>query len=176
MFVAETTGRPGFIVPGLIASVASQLVMGNASVSPYQAARRTGHLEGRFRLPIGSAINADVRTVPSDATLDEFHQHLLLTRVVDVPVVDADRFVGMISVHDLQLLPSAEWPTATVAENLHDDGPTGGPDWTLEQAIRAMEAADVDTLPVLDGETFVGIVTTADILRLDEILGDNRPG
>ncbi len=176
MFVAETTGRPGFIVPGLIASVASQLVMGNASVSPYQAARRTGHLEGRFRLPIGSAINADIRTVPSDATLEEFHQHLLLTRVVDVPVVDADRYVGIISVHDLQALPPTDWSTATVGQHLHDDGPTGAPDWTLEQAIRAMESADVDTLPVVDDGTFIGIVTTADIVRLDEILGDDRAG
>jgi CIC family chloride channel protein len=33
MFVAETTGRPGFIVPGLIAAVIAQLVMGEASVS-----------------------------------------------------------------------------------------------------------------------------------------------
>lgn len=40
MFVAETTGRPGFVVPGLIASVAAQLVMGDVSVSPYQSPDR----------------------------------------------------------------------------------------------------------------------------------------
>ena len=36
MFVAETTGRPGFIVPGLLAAVAASLVMGRASVTTYQ--------------------------------------------------------------------------------------------------------------------------------------------
>jgi CIC family chloride channel protein len=36
MFVAETTGRPGFIVPGLLAAVAAMLVMGHASVTGYQ--------------------------------------------------------------------------------------------------------------------------------------------
>jgi CIC family chloride channel protein len=36
MFVAETTGRPGFIVPGVIAAVAAELVMGSASVTRYQ--------------------------------------------------------------------------------------------------------------------------------------------
>lgn len=35
-FVAESTGRPGFIVPGLLASVAAELVMGPSSVTPYQ--------------------------------------------------------------------------------------------------------------------------------------------
>jgi len=36
MFVAETTGRPGFIVPGVLAAVAAMLVMGDASVTAYQ--------------------------------------------------------------------------------------------------------------------------------------------
>ena len=38
MFVAETTGRPGFVVPGVIAAVVAELVMGRASVSRYQRA------------------------------------------------------------------------------------------------------------------------------------------
>jgi CIC family chloride channel protein len=36
MFVAETTGRPSFVVPGLIAAVAAELLMGRASVTEYQ--------------------------------------------------------------------------------------------------------------------------------------------
>jgi CIC family chloride channel protein len=38
MFVAETTGRPGFIVPGLIAAVVAELLMANTSVTTYQLA------------------------------------------------------------------------------------------------------------------------------------------
>ena len=38
MFVAETTGRPSFIVPGVIAAVAAELVAGSASVTPYKRA------------------------------------------------------------------------------------------------------------------------------------------
>ena len=37
MFVAETTGRPSFVVPGLIAAVAGELVMGHSSITAYQA-------------------------------------------------------------------------------------------------------------------------------------------
>ncbi|MCU1398692.1 MAG: putative H(+)/Cl(-) exchange transporter [Acidimicrobiales bacterium] len=36
MFVAETTGRPMFIVPGLLAAVAGELIMGASSVTGYQ--------------------------------------------------------------------------------------------------------------------------------------------
>jgi chloride channel protein, CIC family len=36
MFVAETTGQPGFIVPALFAAVAAELVMGQQSVTTFQ--------------------------------------------------------------------------------------------------------------------------------------------
>ena len=36
MFVAETTGQPGFIVPALFAAVAAELVMGNQSITTFQ--------------------------------------------------------------------------------------------------------------------------------------------
>jgi chloride channel protein, CIC family len=35
-FVAEATGRPGFVVPGLLAAVVAELVMGGSSVTSYQ--------------------------------------------------------------------------------------------------------------------------------------------
>ena len=38
VFVAETTGQPGFVVPGLLAAVAAELVMGSSSVTAYQVA------------------------------------------------------------------------------------------------------------------------------------------
>jgi len=35
-FVAETTGRPAFVVPGLLAAVAAELMMGESSITSYQ--------------------------------------------------------------------------------------------------------------------------------------------
>ncbi len=39
MFVAETSGRPGYVVPALLAAVAADLAMGNESVTDYQQDR-----------------------------------------------------------------------------------------------------------------------------------------
>jgi CIC family chloride channel protein len=36
MFVAETTGRPNFVVPALFAAVAAELVMGEQSITMFQ--------------------------------------------------------------------------------------------------------------------------------------------
>ena len=41
VFVAEATGRPGFIVPGLLAAVVAELIMGTRSVTAYQRATIT---------------------------------------------------------------------------------------------------------------------------------------
>ena len=38
IFVAETTGQPGFVVPGILAAVVAELLMGRASVTRYQRA------------------------------------------------------------------------------------------------------------------------------------------
>jgi CIC family chloride channel protein len=42
MFVAESTGRPGFVVPALIAAVVAELLMADASVTTFQVAPRFG--------------------------------------------------------------------------------------------------------------------------------------
>ncbi len=171
VFVAETTGRPGFIVPGLIASAASQLVVGRASVSAHQRSGRTGHLERRFELPITSALRTDAMTVPSDATVAELYGFQISeARLSVVPVVDGSTFIGMVHATDLSQVERDTWDTTSVRDIARTDGPIGDVTWTLGDALRSLERADADRLAVLDGDAYLGVVTTGEILKLDEIL------
>ncbi len=172
-FVAEFTGRPGFVVPGLIAAVVAQLAMGRSSVSPYQVASHGGHLERRFSLPVDTALETDVLTLPPDATVAEFfNNHLIATRQDTVPVVDGKRCVGMVRVYDLDDVARDSWETTSVSHIMRDDHPTGRLSWRLGEAIEAMEDADVDRLPVVDDDdAFVGTISVDAIIKLDEILG-----
>jgi len=47
VFVAEASGRPGFVVPALLAVVAAALVMGRSSVTDYQRASADRDLPGK---------------------------------------------------------------------------------------------------------------------------------
>ncbi|MDQ6816132.1 MAG: chloride channel protein [Actinomycetota bacterium] len=172
VFVAETTGRPGFVVPGLIAAATAQLMMGLSSVSSYQhAVRRGGHLERRFALPITAALRTDAATVPPEATIEEFYtHHVLQVRLRVVPVVDGSAYLGMVHADDLTGVEREAWSTIPVKDVMRPDGPVGDVRWTLGQALAALEAGDSDRLAVLDGEAYVGLVTTGEILKLDEIL------
>lgn len=175
MFVAESTGGVGaFVVPALVAAAVSQLVAGGSSVADHQHDSRLGHLERRFTLPITSILSTDVLTVPPDATVSEFvYFHVLARRERVVPVVDGVAFVGLARLDDISDLEREQWETTTIAECMATDLPTALPSWTLRDAVAAMESAQVDLLAVTDGDgTFIGVVTSEEILKLDEILDE----
>ena len=176
VFVAESTGKPGFVVPGLIAAAASQLTMGPRSVSMYQQTRRLGHLEGRLDLPLTSVVRTDAATVPPDATLTDFvDHHLLGVRLLHVPVVDGSTYVGMIGLADVTEIERARWPDTLVADAMRTDQPVAQLGWTVRRALTELEAADTDRLVVLDGAAYVGLVTMGEILKLGEILDATEP-
>ncbi len=171
VFVAETTGQAAFVVPGLIAAATSQLLMGRASVSPYQEGSRRSLLERRLTLPVTAALRADATIVPPDATVAElFDYHVSQLRLRAVPVVEGNRYCGMVHLDDISTIPRSEWAGTVVADVLRDDAPTSEVTATLGTALRLMEEHDVDRLPILQGDSFVGIVTTGEILKLDAIL------
>ncbi|MDQ1378623.1 MAG: chloride channel protein family, partial [Acidimicrobiaceae bacterium] len=170
MFVAESTGRPEFVVPGLIAAVAAQLLMGRASVSAYQQARQAGHLERRFQLPLADVVRTDIATLAPTATVADLFNHLRVgPRRSSVAVVDQGRYVGMARLDDMQDLAQDQWADTTVAEIMRTDVAAASPSWTFRQALAAMERADVDELAVVDGDRLTGIVSSSDILRLHDL-------
>jgi len=174
VFVAETTGSPAFVVPALLATAAAQLLMNDSpSVARHQRAGRLGHLERRFELPISSVITTDVRTVPPDATIEEFLSvHLVGQRRRSVPVVDdTNRYLGMAVLDEVVAVRREAWATTDVRTIARTTAPQGRTTWLVRDAVGAMERGDTDVLAVVDGEDrFVGVVTTDEVLRLDEIL------
>jgi chloride channel protein, CIC family len=173
MFVAETTGTPGFVVPALVATAASQLVVGDSSVSVHQRAGRLGHLERRFELPISAVMTTDVRTVPPDATIEEFLSvHLVGHRRRSVPVVDdTNRYLGLAVLDEVVTVRREAWSTTDIRTIARASAPRGRTTWLVRDAVGAMERADTDVIAIVDGEDrFVGVVTTEEVLRLDEIL------
>ncbi|HWJ98958.1 MAG TPA: chloride channel protein, partial [Acidimicrobiales bacterium] len=134
MFVAESTGKPAFVVPGLIAAAASQLTMGSRSVSTYQQARRAGHLEQRLDLPLASLVRTDAATVPPDATLsDLFTHHMLGVRLLSVPVVDRATYLGTIDLHDVAAIDQTTWDETLVCDVMKTDRPVADLGWTIGQ-------------------------------------------
>jgi len=175
MFVAETTGRPGFVVPALLAAVVAHLVMGRDSVAPEQIAARAGHLEKRFRLPVTAALATDAATAPPDVSVADFLADWAVGRLaVIVPVVDDGHVLGVIGLAEAEGVPKADRDTTRVVEVMRTDHPVGRITWTLRDAIAAMEAGDVDVLPIVDSAgRYQGLLSVEAILALKDLLDDS---
>ena len=141
----------------------------NASESSYQQLvfRRT--LEGT---KVGEMVNRSYHSAPPDISLAQLvNEYMLGQSQRCVPVVVADDLLGLVSMGDLKRVPQDQWATTSVfkamtpREKLHVTGPKDD----LALALEAMANYDVHQLPVLEGRTFTGFVTRADVLRLIQI-------
>ena len=175
MFVAETTGRPGFIVPGLLACAVAELVMGRRSASPYQQQMRAGHVERRFELPVQRVMRTAERTVDPATTLDDFlHEHLPAAQARSMPVVDSNgTYLGVVRLRDVEAVPRTERATTTVGEVMADV-PAADPTWPLRRALEAMNDLGAQRLPVVaEQRRYLGILTLSDIAGFDELVGSH---
>ena len=159
-------------MPALIAAAVSQLVAGRSSVSIGQQVERLGHLEERFTMPLAAALTTDVMTVPPDATLSEFVWiHALGRRVRVVPVVDGNTYLGLCSVDACTAVDRELWETTTVMDVIDSTVPTANANWSLRDAVAAMDAGGTEMLAVVDdSDYFIGVVVEAEIVKLGEIL------
>jgi len=173
VFVAESTGRPGFIVPALIATAMAQLVMGSKSVTKFQIPRRVGALERRMQLPVAAVVDADTPRCAPGATIEQVIGAEVAARsVVSVPVVEGDRYLGLLEAYQLTRIPSADRPDVEARDVMATDAPIIDAAATVREAFEVLDRANAERLPVVADGRLVGMVTTGAILRMDRELED----
>lgn len=171
VFVAESTGRPGFVVPGLIATAIAQLLRGDASVSKYQQRRRGGHVERRLRLKVRDSMSQEpVIADPKTSVEELLHHDFLLARARSLPVVRDGRYLGLVRLADVEEVPRDERTTTLVEQILVAEIPAADPEWSLREAAAVMDEWHVERLAVCEGDVFAGVVAMDDILRLRDVL------
>jgi CIC family chloride channel protein len=179
MFVAESTGAPAFVVPGLIAVAVSQVVVGRSSVSDYQRDTRVGHLERRFQMPITSAMRREFKTVSPTDSLSEFVWGFAFPRKqLEAVVADEDgQFRGIVRVSDAGVVDRDQWVATPCSDIMIGDLTPARLSWTVREASEFMENAGVDIYPVVDtAGRVVGVVTDQSIVNVVELLEETQGG
>lgn len=135
-------------------------------------------------------MTTNVVTIPSNTPVTDAQQIMRVHKIERLPVVDKGKLVGLVtkdklllvspspatslSIHELTYLLSK----MTVKDAMKKDVVTATPDMTVESAIALAQGKKVGSLPVLENDRIVGIVTTNDFFYkiLNPLLGIGEPG
>ena len=106
-------------------------------------------------------------------------RHLINEKGVHhLPVVDGDKLVGILTSNDLLRVSFGEFGnqdgrsldaildhTYSIADVMNESPVSIEKSGTIRDAARILAVGDFHSLPVVDGDTLVGIVTSSDLIR-----------
>ena len=119
----------------------------------------------------------DPVTVANNVTMPEAYWLMVNKNIKRLLVVDSERLTGIVTIEDLrQKIPFTTFAVDAVRANdmlarcpirqiMSFDLITTTPDTSLVDAAHLMLKNNISTLPVMDGNKLVGIITEGDIFR-----------
>jgi Zn-dependent protease/predicted transcriptional regulator len=98
-----------------------------------------------------------------------FHYHYRV-----FPVLELDRFVGMIDVKSIKGVPPSEWPTTKIGAFLSEPSSycVLNPDMDATEALGLLITQDCSKAPVVRNERLMGILTRSDLFKLISLKRD----
>jgi CIC family chloride channel protein len=181
IMVAEMTGGYSLIVPLLIVSSISYLLLGEFSLYEKQVSTRVdspAHL-GDFAtdileyIPVKNALPIDRKVVmiPQDMRLDSIIDLMTDSNQMNFPVVDKQGYLkGILSLTDIRkVMLDKEMHRLVVAKDIATlEVLTVTPEDSLHTALKKMTSADIRELPVVskeDSRKVISMVGRKDLIR-----------
>jgi chloride channel protein, CIC family len=181
IMVAEMTGGYSLIVPMMIVSSISYLLLGHVSLYEKQVAARVdspSHI-GDFAVDIMESLgvkdalkeNLKADTITEGMRFKEILNLMVASHQQDFPVVDADgNLTGIISMTDMrQAMADTSLHNLLVAKDIAIEGViTVSMDDSLNAALKLMADLDVRELPVVDkkdNKKVISVISRKDITR-----------
>ena len=113
--------------------------------------------------------------VHSEMTISEFLNDFVFHYHYRVfPVVDSDRFVGMIDVRSIKKVPVKDWPTTRIDAFLCDSSSycVLDPDTQAADALRRLMTDDRSKAPVVQNGMLLGVLTRSDLFKVISLKRD----
>ena len=117
---------------------------------------------------IRDLMTSNPASCPPSASVVDAARTMAQEDVGPVPIVDADRLVGIVTDRDIVVRVIAEGrdpDSTTIGEIASSDLVTVQPDTDVNEALQLMAQNQVRRLLVTEGERLVGIVAQADVAR-----------
>jgi Zn-dependent protease/CBS domain-containing protein len=128
---------------------------------------------------VADLMTPDPPFLAPDTPLEQFvHEEVIRRGRRALPVAEASRLIGIVSIADAQKVPAAEWATTPVSAVMTtQDLAVVAPSDPAAKALETMAARELHQLLVVDRAVLVGLITRAGLLQylaLRERLGMPR--
>ena len=128
------------------------------------------------RMPISKIMSSEVFTVNTSQSLNEVEALLNKNNIRHVPVVSGKEVIGMISKVDLQKisfvnpiennqLTTTIYNEFSIEQVMTKNLEVVQKDDTIFEVASILSNSEFHSLPVVDGDRLVGIVTTTDLIK-----------
>ncbi|MBM4126470.1 MAG: CBS domain-containing protein [Nitrospira sp.] len=157
-------------IPVSMASTGSWIVLIGAFLfAAALASRRQAAMRQTLAaVPLRNLMVTTVVTIPAQCTLEEaVNRYFQPYGYGGFPVLDDERLVGLITVHDIQAVSPAAWPWRQVGQVMRQAGPSliVEPDTPVIQVMEHMVREGWDRLVVMQDGKVVGLVTHSAIVH-----------
>jgi Zn-dependent protease len=143
--------------------------LATAAQRSYEAQRIQEALEG---VTVSQLMRRDVPSVPPSTSASALvDQWFLRSGDHAYPVVDGDRFVGLVCPGDVRKIPPPEWPTTPVSSIMTpaDRLATVAPNEDASSALRKLANLEVEQLPVVWNDALCGMLEHRNVARWLEL-------
>ncbi|HEX7943850.1 MAG TPA: site-2 protease family protein [Phenylobacterium sp.] len=167
VFTAEPAGGLWWIMIGLFIHSAACGALREAEARQMFA----GHAIAELMAP-------SIETVPAGYTLDRFvDERLMASRHGLYPIVDGEKWLGIVKPEDILRTPRETWNSKTMGEICTPaaDTPAAGLLDDAAQVMDRMRQQNVERMPVVHRGSVVGVVTLQDLLGSLELWRRFRP-
>jgi len=130
------------------------------------------------RVPVSQIMTKNVVTLSTQDDLVSAEEKFKKNRIRHIPVTDGNQVLGMLSYTDLMRISFADaidedeqdvdtmvYNMFTIEQVMVKDVICVSPNATIHEVAAFLAQKEFHALPVVDGETLVGIVTTTDLIN-----------
>jgi Zn-dependent protease/CBS domain-containing protein len=117
---------------------------------------------------VSDAMRRDFSSIMSDMTLEQLiNQHILGTGQRSLVVIQDERVVGLLTLHNVRAIPFSDWQTTTAAQVMIpvEKMKVILPDAELVDALGEMDRDGVNQLPVMTGNQILGMLARDDVIN-----------
>jgi len=118
---------------------------------------------------VGDIMARDVLTVAPDMTVRSVIDLMYSTKHLGFPVRDRGVVIGMVTLADVHKIAPLDRDAMQVRDIMTPGVISLPPSAPVIDALRIMSGSNIGRIPIIDGDTLLGIVTRTDILKVIEL-------